>query len=104
MPWSWVASPLAPLAGLAMGAEAPEPQAAVWGSLAPCPCRPSFYPQVVGVLSPTILHSFLLTAGHLHSTLWAPHLCPTPTPCSTAGGGPWPGECPLPSAAWPVAA
>lgn len=56
------------------------------------PCRPSFYPQVVGVLSPTILHSFLLTAGHLHSTLWAPHLCPTPTPAPRQVVAPGPGS------------
>ena len=90
VPWSWVAPASGPSSRpWPRGQEAPEPAGSCVGDSGPLPSvvHPST-PRWLVFCLPPFCTAFLGTAGHLHSTLWAPHLCPTLTPCSMAGGGP----------------
>lgn len=90
VPWSWVAPASGPSSRpWPRGQEAPELAGSCVGDSGPLPSvvHPST-PRWLVFCLPPFCTAFLGTAGHLHSTLWSPHLCPTPTPCSMAGGGP----------------
>ena len=90
VPWSWVAPASGPPAGPGHGDRRPlSRQAAVWGTPGPCLLSSILLPPGGWCfVSHHFAQLFWGLLVHLHSTLWAPHLCPTLTPCSMAGGGP----------------